>query len=104
MILGEGHVGEDIILGLLHERGGFLGADLESSDEFAPLFASLLLCCLIEGAAQGGGNHWPVLLADPLERIAHEVYAAALPGSAKDLGNGRFQAFMGVGNDELDAA
>ena len=35
------------------------------------------------------------------ERVAHEVNAAALPGRAKDLGDGRFQALVRIGYDEL---
>jgi hypothetical protein len=36
--------------------------------------------------------------------IAHEVHTAALPGGAKHLGDRRFQSFMSIGDDQLDAA
>src|SRR4051812_20351668 len=35
--------------------------------------------------------------------IAHEVHPAALPAGLEDLGNGGFEAFVSVGDDELDA-
>ena len=38
------------------------------------------------------------------ERIAQEVDATALPAGVHHLGDGGFQAFVGVGDDELDAA
>src|SRR3569832_1859911 len=38
------------------------------------------------------------------KRIAHEVNAAALPGSMKHLAHGGLDAFMGIGDDEFDAA
>src|SRR3954469_636648 len=37
------------------------------------------------------------------QRIAHEVNPASLPGSGKDLGNGGFDAFVGIGHGEFDA-
>jgi hypothetical protein len=36
--------------------------------------------------------------------VAHEVDAAALPGGGEDLGDGRLDALVGVGDDQLDAA
>ena len=36
--------------------------------------------------------------------VAHEVDAAALPGGAQHLGGGGLEAFVGVRDDELDAA
>jgi hypothetical protein len=37
-------------------------------------------------------------------RVAHGVDAAALPGRAHQLGDSGFDAFVCVGDDELDAA
>jgi hypothetical protein len=38
------------------------------------------------------------------ERVAHEVDAAALPGGAEHARDGGLDAFVGVGDDKLDAA
>jgi hypothetical protein len=38
------------------------------------------------------------------EHIAHEVYAAALPRGVEHLGDGTFDALMGVRDDQLDPA
>jgi hypothetical protein len=38
------------------------------------------------------------------QHIAHEVHPTALPGGAEDLLHGRLDAFMGIGDDQLDAA
>jgi hypothetical protein len=38
------------------------------------------------------------------QHVAHEVDAAALPGGVEHLGDGRLDALMGVGDDQLDAA
>src|SRR5262245_17026756 len=36
--------------------------------------------------------------------VAHEVDAAALPGGMRHLGDRGLQPFVGIGDDELDAA
>jgi hypothetical protein len=38
------------------------------------------------------------------QHIAHEVHAAALPGGVQHLGDGCLDAFMGVGDHQLDPA
>ncbi|ESY44940.1 hypothetical protein X745_31785 [Mesorhizobium sp. LNJC374B00] len=38
------------------------------------------------------------------QHVPHEVDAAPLPCRAQHLGGGRLDAFMGIGDDELDAA
>ena len=45
----------------------------------------------------------PPALAGMGEHVAHEVDAATLPGGAEHLGDGGLDAFMGIGDDELDA-
>lgn len=38
------------------------------------------------------------------EQIAHEVHSAALPGGAEHFGDGRLDALVRVGDDELETA
>ena len=35
------------------------------------------------------------------QEVAHEVYAAALPGGIQDPGSGGLEAFMGIGDTSL---
>ena len=37
------------------------------------------------------------------KRIAHEMHAAPLPGGAQNLGRRRLQAFVSIGDHQLDA-
>jgi hypothetical protein len=59
---------------------------------------------LREGGGDEGGDDAASALAGVREHVPHEVDAAALPGGAEHLGDGRLQALMRVGDDEFDAA
>ena len=58
---------------------------------------------LREGGADPGGDDALLGFAGIGKRIAHEMHAAALPCGAEHLGNGGFQPFMRIGDDQLDA-
>ena len=59
---------------------------------------------LLEDRAHQGGDHVPVALGAARGQVGHEVGAAALPGGlGEDLGDGRLDAPVGVGDHELDA-
>ncbi len=63
-------------------------------------FGTTVLC---EDRAQQGRHHGALAFANVGHGIAHEMHTAALPSRIEDLGNGRFQAFVGVGDDQLYA-
>ena len=104
-VLGrEGHVGEHVGLGLVHEGGelGHLGPELVG--DAAPLGAGGLGVVLGEGGGDEGRDDAAAALAGMGQGVAHEVDAAALPGGGEHLGDGRLDALVGVGDDQLDAA
>ena len=59
---------------------------------------------LREGCGDEGGDDTVSALAGVGEDVANEVYAAALPGGVQHLGDGGLDAFVGVGDHQLDAA
>ena len=81
---------------------GQLGAQLVG--DLAPLRLGGVGAVLGEGGGDEGGNDAPAALAGMGERVADDVNPAALPGRVHQLGDGRLDALMGVGDDELDAA
>jgi hypothetical protein len=75
VLLGEGHVGENVLLGLVQERG-----------DLAPLGLGGVGMILGEGGGDEGRHHAPAAPAGMGERVAHEVHPAALPGGAEHAG------------------
>ena len=104
MLSGKGHEGEDVDLGLVEEGGelGQLGAQLVG--DLTPLLAGGVGRALGEGGRHEGRDDAAAALAGMGEGVAHGVDAAAPPGGVHQLGDGGFDAFVGVGDDELDAA
>ena len=49
-------------------------------------------------------DHRLMHLGHRRQEIAHEVHSAALPAGGEDLGNGGLQSFVGIGDNQLDAA
>ena len=58
---------------------------------------------LRERGADPGGDDTALRVACVGHRVAHEMHPAALPGRVQHLGDGRLQAIMGVGDDQLHA-
>ena len=69
----------------------------------APLGAGGLGRLLGEGGGDEGRDDPAAALAGMGQHVPHEVDATALPGGRQHLGDGGLQAFMGIGDDELDA-
>jgi hypothetical protein len=59
---------------------------------------------LQEGLALRSCRHALLGFGDISQGIAHPMHTAALPGSDKHLADRRFEPFMSVGDDQLDAA
>src|SRR5512144_492582 len=57
-----------------------------------------------EGGGDEGRNHAATTLAGMGRRIAHEMNPASLPSGVQYFGDGGLQAFMGVGDHQLDPA
>ena len=104
MFLGEAHIGQDVRFGLVHDGGefGHLGADLIGNG--APLGAGGFRRFLGEGGANEGRDDASPTFTGMGKRVAHEVNATALPGGTKDLADRSLYAFVGVGDNEFDAA
>jgi len=102
MLSWEGHVSQDVGLGFIHHPGelGDLRPDLVSDE--APLPFGRLGVVLSEGGGDEGGDDAATLAAGMGEHIAHEVDPATLPGRAEHLGDRRLDAFVSIGDDQLD--
>jgi len=66
-----------------------------------PLGAGHFSVFLSEGGGDERGNDTPAVLAGMGQNIAHEVYAATLPGGVQDFGNRRFEPLMGIRDHQL---
>ena len=104
VLLGEGHVGQHVGLGGVHEAGELGHAGPQLIGDLSPLGLGCGLVILGEGGADEGGDHPALGLAGVGQRIAHEVHAAALPGAGEHPGDGGLDALVGVGDDELHAS
>ena len=102
---GEAHVGEDVVLGFVHQGGelGDLGPELVG--DLTPLDLRAVGVLLGEGGGDEGGDDalrpWRPAWAS---RLRGEVHAASLPGGAEDPGRGGLQALVVVGDHQLHAA
>ena len=79
-------------------------ARLERLDQLGPVLFRRLERVLIEGGPKCGRDDRAVLPADAGERVSHEMDAAALDCGAENLGGGRLQALVVVGDDQAGAA
>jgi len=88
MLPGEGHVGQHVGLGLVHDGGelGHLGADLVGNGP--PLADGRLRGLVREGRSDEGAGDATSAFAGMGQHVAHEVDAAPLPGGAQHLGDG----------------
>ena len=101
---GEAQVGEDVVLGFVHENCqlGDLGPELVG--DLAPLGLRAVGVLLGEGGGDEGGDDAPALAAGMGQQVAGEVHAASLPGGAEDPGRGGLQTLVVVGDHQLHAA
>ena len=100
----EAHIGEDVALGLVHQLGELLDPGSQLVGDLPPLRPGSVGIVLGEGGADEGRDDAASLLAGMGERVAHEVNATALPRGVQNPGDGGLQPFMGIRDDELDAA
>ena len=101
--LGEGHERQHVGLGNVHESSKLLDLGPEIIGNLAPLQDGGVVIRLRKGGADHGGDHFALALVGMGERVAHEVDPASLPCRAEHLGSHRLQAFVSVGDHQLDA-
>ena len=56
-----------------------------------------------EGGGDEGRDDPPAILAGMSQGVAGKVHPAALPGGMEQLGDGRLEAVVGIGDHQLDA-
>ena len=103
MLGGEGQVGQDVMLALVHQGSELGPTRPELVGDLPPGLASGVGVGLEEGLAQGGGDHGVLALRHVGQGVPHQVDAAALPGGAEDAGDRLLEAFVGIGDDQLHA-
>jgi len=69
-----------------------------------PLRSGRVGVVLDEGSADEGRDDAPALPPGMRQHIAHEADAAALPGGVQHLSDSGLDAFMAIGDHQLDAA
>jgi hypothetical protein len=104
MLRGEAHVGEHVVLGLVHQPAEFLEPGPQLIGDVPPDLTRRLAVGLDEGLADGGGDNRLLRFRHVGQRIAHEVHATALPCRADDPLDGGLQPFVRVRDHKLDAA
>jgi hypothetical protein len=104
-VLGrEGHVGQDVGLGVVHYLASFgsLGRSWSAMRRHCRLAASASFCA--NAVPMKAETTRRPLLPACARAFAHEVHAAALPGRGEDLRDGGLDALVRVGDHQLDAA
>ena len=102
MLLGEAHVGEDVLLGLVQQGRelGQLGPDLVG--DLAPLGLGGVGMILSKRGGDEGRDDALAVAAGVGEGVAHEMHPAALPSRAEHPGDRRLDALVGIRDHQLD--
>ena len=102
-LLGQLHEREHVVLGRVHQFGGFVELRSHVVSHFPPLAVCILRCLLGESGADHRGDHGLLGLGHAGEDVAHEMDAAALRRGGQHLLHGAFEALVLVGDDQLNA-
>jgi hypothetical protein len=89
VLLREGHVSEDVGLGLVHEPCQAIDVWAQLVGDAAPLLTGGLSIILRKRRGDEGGDDAATALAGVGQGVAHEVHPAALPGRCEDLRDSR---------------
>ncbi len=101
VLLGEVHVGQDVVLRVPDDRGGVGVARLQQRDGARDGFLRARPIGLLEDGADSRGREALGLARQAAQHVAQEVNRAALPGDpVQDGADGRPQARVGVGDDQ----
>lgn len=101
VFLEEGHVGQHIVFGLIHQRGE-LGHHLVGHG--TPLSAGGLGVVLGEGVAMKAETMRRSLLPAMGKGIALEMDTAPLPVGAVNFGDGGFDALVRIADDQFHSS
>ncbi|EJU11880.1 hypothetical protein LH128_16678 [Sphingomonas sp. LH128] len=104
VLLGERHIGEHLFARAVHHDGELLVSFTQGIGDVVPLFVGGFGALLGEDRLEHGYDSGTLFGTDMCQSIAHPVHATALLGCMEDLACGAAQAFVIVGDDELDAA
>ncbi|MNY61002.1 hypothetical protein D3C86_1976250 [compost metagenome] len=96
VLFGKGHVGEYVLLSVVHETGELRDLWPDLVGDVAPLSACRLRRVLSKGRGNEGGDDPPSALSSMGQGIAHEMDPAALPGGAEHLRYCGFDALMRI--------
>jgi hypothetical protein len=102
--LVKGHIGEDIVLGLIHQLGHVAEPLPQVVGDLTPAGMGLIMLLLGANVLHNCADHRLVGLAHPGQQVALEMHAATLPSGAQDLPGSGLPAFMGVADHQLPAA
>jgi hypothetical protein len=103
-VLGrEGVEGQHVGLCVLEQRGDLRQPALELLDGVTQPPARLIAVEGGEDRADDRAQRVVLIATDMTAQVAQEVHRAALPRRPEDLGEGRLQPRVGVGDRELDA-
>ena len=95
---GEGLVGEDVGLGLVHQLAELGELLVQAVGDPAPLPLRGLRGLLGEGGAEQGRDQLPAALRRPGLHLALEVHPAALPGGREHAGDRCLDPLVRVGD------
>ena len=99
----EGHVGQDVMLALVHQRREFGPAGPELIGDLPPGMMGGIGVGLEEGLPQRGGDHGVLAFRHMGQGVAHPMDPAALPGGAEHAGDRLLEALVGIGDHQLHA-
>jgi hypothetical protein len=78
VLFRKGHVGEDVLLGLVQQGGELRQLDADLVGDLAPLGLGGVDMVLREGGGDESRDDAPAALAGVGQRVAHEVHAGAV--------------------------
>lgn len=103
VVLGKGHKGKYIVLGIVHQPGDFCEALAQTVRDLAPLVDGGLMAVLDEGGSDGGGDHEALSLGNMGQGIPHEMDPVTLQAGVEHLGGRRLEALVDIRDDQPDA-
>jgi hypothetical protein len=103
-VLGrESHVGEHVMLAVVHQRGELGPARAQLIGDMPPSIVRRLGIGLQKGLPDRSGDHRVLALGHVRERIAHPMNSASLPARTEHAGDRQAQTLVGVRDHQLDA-
>jgi hypothetical protein len=99
----KAHIGQNIVLALVHEVGQLGPTGAELLGDMTPSFACMFAFRLVESLPDRGSNDRVLAARDVGKGVAHPVNAAALPSGLEHAVDGRPEATVCVADHQLGA-